>query len=257
MGKEKELIKLSASSIKTYGQCPRKYYYTYINKPDIEKVKRPHLELGLFVHDVLEDFHKTLMQDPTAEWKPLMSNICKVKVGQFELDADLKKSAKEQLADYLEDIAKNGLPPVYSCEEGFNIKISEDVLIRGYIDRIDLEKRKSGDLFKLVDYKTGRSRYLDEFQLLLYGLYLLHKDPTVERFNGEYIALAEGCKKITYKFTLTDVERVRKKILQVADEIRADQTWETRPQFLCNYCDFNEICPDSPCRKPGHGRRDW
>lgn len=109
-----------------------------------------------------------------------------------------------------------------------------------------------------LSHNTGKSEYLDEFQLLVYGLYLLDRDPTLERFRGSYTMLAEGSRShMTSVFTRTDLERVSTKIKKVADEIRNDKAWEPKPQFLCKYCDYNQICPSSPFKSADGGRKEW
>jgi len=253
----KNRLKLSASAIKTYEQCGRKYYYTYVNKPGIERKKWPHLELGNFVHDVLDKFHTTLMSQPAYKWTDAMSNICKTSIKKFNLSQEQRTIAKEMLKTYLGKLDEEGMPNVLSNEQEFKVVLDDDILLKGFIDRIDCEDRKDGKRFHLVDYKTGKSKYLDEFQLLVYGLYLLDKEPELELYKGSYIVLSEDCRSISYTFTKTDLEKVRKKIRGVADAIKSDQTWEPKPQFLCKYCDFNEICPASPHKVAADGRRDW
>ena len=55
---EPKRIKLSVSSIKTYEDCPKKYWYGYIEKPPIEKKPWVHLEFGSCLHLALEKFHQ-------------------------------------------------------------------------------------------------------------------------------------------------------------------------------------------------------
>ena len=237
--KKSGLLKLSASSIKTYEQCPRKWYFTYVTKEP--KKDWPHLALGNFVHKVLELFHERVMNEgaPTDLWGALLSETCKKVVGDFKLSKEHKVSSKDMLNKYLA-LIKAKPPDVVSNEQNFSIQLTEDTLIRGFIDRIDRDVERGYDI---VDYKTGKSKYLDEFQLLVYGLYLLETYPDLLHFRGTYIALVEGPKIITYTFTKTDIERCREDILLVADKIRNDRTWEPKPQFLCSYCDFESICP--------------
>lgn len=253
-------LKLSASAIKTYEQCPRKYFYTYIEKPDVIKKDWAHLRIGNFVHNVLDDFHTILQKEPSHVWSELMTSCCKNLVVKYKLTKEDRKVAKDMLAGYLEKLNSDGLPNVVASEQSFLIKISDEVMIRGFIDRIDNEDDESQKNYKyhIVDYKSGKSQYLDEFQLLIYGLYLLDQDPTLERFKGSYIMLSEGSKHYMPSiFTRTDLERVKQKIIKVAQEIKADQTWEPKSQFLCKYCDFNEICPASPVKPAANARKEW
>lgn len=155
MSKEKEktklkTLRLSASAIKTYKQCPRKYYYTYIDKKP--KKSYAHLELGNFVHGVLEDFHNHLLEEDLSEdkWGPLLSKYCKARLKKHKVEGEDRKNASVMLKNYLQDLKDGGMPDVVFNERGFNIKLENDVVIRGYIDRIDRDPVRG---YKAVDYK--------------------------------------------------------------------------------------------------------
>ena len=238
-------LKISASAVKTYTQCPRKYYFTYINK--LPKKKWPHIELGNFVHDVLESFHNTLRDSPKdpSEWGALLKIICRKEVSNHNLTKEQMGVAKEMLATYLSKLREDGLPNVLFNEKEFVIDLPGNILLRGFIDRVD----EDADSVALVDYKSGRSKYLDEFQLLVYALAMLHERPDLKKIKGSYIVLGEGSKIIPYSFTKTDTVRCVTEITKVAGMIRSEQSWEPRPTRLCSYCDFHDACPATQAAK--------
>ncbi len=246
---ELEELKVSASALKTYESCPRKYYFSYIKK--LPKKKWPHTELGNFVHNVLEAFHNQMRDNPlpASEWPGLLRSLCAKQLSENPLTPEQRASAKNMLATYLDKIRETGLPNVLFNEKGFSVKLPDNVLIRGFIDRIDRE----GDMLHIVDYKSGKSKHLDEFQLVIYALALMAEDPSITRVKGSYLALAEGCKTIPYSISKTDVDRCRDEIVKISNQIRSDQTWETRPTRLCNYCDFKEVCPAMAAEPPEWG----
>ena len=108
----------------------------------------------------------------------------------------------------------------------------------------------------VVTHNTGKSKYLDEFQLLIYGKALLETEPNLEFFKGDYIMLGENCKHLPYTFSRTDIDRTVLKIKKIAEDIRADQTWEPKPSFLCGWCDFEDICPAVKPRKRPSAKSD-
>jgi CRISPR/Cas system-associated exonuclease Cas4 (RecB family)/uncharacterized protein YaaR (DUF327 family) len=101
-----------------------------------------------------------------------------------------------------------------------------------------------GDGFN-VSHNTGKSKYLDKFQLQVYGLHLKTIDPDIKEYSGKYIVLPEGPKELSYTFTMADVEEAKQDVLKTAEHIATDKTWDPKPQFLCKFCDFSDVCPDS------------
>ncbi len=146
---EPEELKVSASALKTYESCPRKYYFSYIKK--LPKKKWPHTELGNFVHNVLEDFHNQMRDNPLGpdEWPALFKQLCIKHLEEYPLTPEQRATARNMLFAYLEKLKDSGLPNVLHNEKGFSVKLPDNVLIRGFIDRIDLE----GELLHIIDYK--------------------------------------------------------------------------------------------------------
>lgn len=265
MQKDTEVVKklrLSVSAIKTYESCKRKYYYQYIEKLP-RKDDWEHLKVGNFVHEVLEMFHEKIkISVAPIDWKILISELCKEKHKKFQLNVDQAGIARDMLKQYLVGLEESGVPNVVATEKKFSITLDGDVLMVGVIDRIDAT---GPDQFHLVDYKTGKSKYLDEVQLLVYALSMFREFPHLENFKASYLCLAENCRLISYNFSQTDALRVEQKIKKIANEIRADQTWTASPSPLCAYCDFTNVCTAVPDRfrskeellKISNARREW
>lgn len=236
-------LKLSPSSIKLYTECARKWFYRYVEH--LAQKDSEHLRLGTFVHAVLEDFHNFLLKDTTNDLPSLMTACFKNRLPEFELTKQSKIRAHEMLTLYLNWLKKDGLPNVLANEQKFSVDLGDDLIVRGIADRVDI--RKDGS-FDVIDYKSGKSAHLDEFQLLVYGLPLLEKNPDLEKYHATFLVLGEG-KKIQYTFTKTDLERCVAKIRKIAEQIREDQVWEPRPSYLCRWCDYENICPATKDRR--------
>lgn len=243
--KEKlEIIKLSASAVKTYEQCPRKYFYTYIEKA--KKKQWDHFDLGNLCHETLELFHQIYINEGAK--KGSLAKLMGHAFGRARMNKQyssmsdiLLAEAKELCAGYLDRVRQDGMPNVKGVETSFNIKISNDVRVRGFLDRLDIMK---DGRFHIVDYKTTKNaKYLDEFQLLVYGMWLLQQYPDIESFKGSYVLLRHKSKTKEYEFNREDVDRITKDLLNYASKIRSENTWTPVPTILCNWCDFKEICP--------------
>lgn len=243
MEKTAELIKLSASSVKSYDQCPRKYFYNYIQRAP--KKQWAHFDLGNLCHKALELFHLEYMEHGSKKRGSLgkiMGHSFKEARKDFpNMNDDMLADAKEMLTDYLDSVKASGMPLVKGVETSFSFNITDSILIRGFLDRVDIMKDGT---FRIIDYKTTKNtKYLDEFQLLVYGLWLEKEHPNVDNFKGAYVCLRHKSKIIEFDFNRNDVDRVRKKLISYADSIRNEDAWTPIPTRLCDWCDFKDICP--------------
>lgn len=233
------LIKLSASSVKTYTQCPRKYRYTYIDR--IQRKEWEHLDLGNFCHKTLEIFHREYKdnKDGVKSLNSLMTNSFNTARKDFELTEEVLRDAQSLLREYLAKVSKAKMPNVQGIEIPFEFELDKDLIIRGFIDRLDLVK----DRYKIVDYKTTKNtKYLEPFQLNIYGLWLIKEHPEVKTFDGSYILLRHKSTTKDYTINMADLNKTKRDLIGYADRINQEQDWKTAPSILCRWCDFNDIC---------------
>lgn len=244
------MIKLSASSMDSYKKCPRKYYYRYIEKPDIEIPEWPHLEFGTTAHRVLELFHEYLIKNVVApdRWPELMRACFKKALKEsaerekFELIKPELPYLRKIIQDYLNVMKRDGLPPVIHNELDFKIMVG-GFLVRGFMDRID---RPEPGVYRIVDYKTNKNPdYLTVTQLAIYALALKEKYDDVEHVSGAYVLLKHESEEKEFDLGPEVLESTREKILKVGRDINTETEWEKKPTFLCNWCDYKSICQDS------------
>ncbi|MFA5048431.1 MAG: PD-(D/E)XK nuclease family protein [Patescibacteria group bacterium] len=241
-----ELV-LSASRCKTYKDCPRKYYYTYIEK--LPRKEWEHFDLGELVHGVLEIFHGQYKSD-----KYLPTNLAHLMKFAFQtqqytieknknslLSAEVLIDARDILRNYMLNLKQKGLnSEIVVVEEAFNIRLNDKYSIQGYIDRLDIDP---DGLYHIKDYKTNKSdKYMDPFQLKTYGIYLLDKYPDIDMFRGSYIMLKLNSQQVSYDFNKEDVTDIRKDLIELADKISEEERWITKPNKLCDWCDFKNPC---------------
>ena len=172
-------IKLSSSSLKTFLECKRKYYYRYIAKikdASIPTDKKDERDIGILLHSILNDFYKE--QDHIEDRDELLLYLQKrmyqeVKNNtffQFQVDLWLERLKVFVHNEY--EHFQNGFR-VYKTEEDMVGRFG-DFTIGGKIDRID---KKDENLY-VIDYKSGMVKFQTprtlpkstDFQLQFYHL---------------------------------------------------------------------------------------
>lgn len=258
-----ELIKLSVSKTKTFEHCQAQYKFNYIEK--LPKKSWQFHELGKFIHEVLENFHKEYINGSKEPFNIVMSRCFKAALKNFpKLDEAGKKESFEIIDAYLKKISteagREEVSRITAVEKNFLINISEDIKLTGMIDRV--QKDKDG-IWHLCDYKTIRhKKYLknDWFQLLTYAYAMLMEDPDIEKVRGSYILLRHNFEYFTNEFSRDQILEVKKSYEDYASKIREEKLWRPLPSKLCGFCDWVDICPEGSAfikPKVSYGKSSW
>jgi putative RecB family exonuclease len=125
--------------------------------------------------------------------------------------------------------------------------VDDALLIRGYIDRLDVSP--AGDL-RVVDYKTGgapreafEGRAL--FQLKFYALVLWRTRGVVPRvLRLLYLKDAEILEYSPDADELAAFERTLVALSAAVERAKQDRDFRPRPSRLCGWCSFHEFCPE-------------
>jgi putative RecB family exonuclease len=234
-------MKLSYSSISTYETCPAKYRYQYQDK--LPTTSSPALSFGDALHRTLYRFHdRPVPVAPSLEELHEMLDAEWVTDGYRDPGEEVlyRDHARQVLADYHRANAGSFRIPA-ALEFRFTVEV-DGVQLSGVIDRLD---RIPGGGYEIVDYKTSRrlppKAVVDrDLQLSLY--YLAAKEIwgiEPERLTLYY--LLPGERMSTFR-TPADAEDLRRRIATVAERIAAGM-FEPRANPLCDWCDFQHVCP--------------
>ncbi|MBB2944017.1 putative RecB family exonuclease [Actinoplanes lutulentus] len=125
--------------------------------------------------------------------------------------------------------------------------IGDDLLLRGYIDRLDVSP--AGDL-RVVDYKTGgapreafEGRAL--FQLKFYALVLWRTRGVVPRvLRLLYLKDAEVLDYSPEAGELERFERTLTALSAAIERAKADRDFRPKPSRLCGWCRHQDLCPE-------------
>ncbi|WP_297440699.1 PD-(D/E)XK nuclease family protein [Sulfurimonas sp.] len=239
-------LELSATRLKTFLTCKRKYYYKYvqnIKNHEIPKDMPQEYEIGNVVHNALKSvYEKKNTYDDVNELKRDIDNALDEQCGESELDKYLVAMQKKRLDAFAHN-------EIQRFKQGWRVVATEEyfktpfcgITIAGQIDRID----KKENLVEVLDYKTGsytlntKNNFMDatDFQLEFYYLlaaglgnveqcafYDLKESKIVpESFLGEKIEILQSHIK-----DLLNIEAVN-----------FEKCEDSKP---CIYCEYATIC---------------
>jgi putative RecB family exonuclease len=125
--------------------------------------------------------------------------------------------------------------------------VDDELLIRGYIDRLDVSP--AGDL-RVVDYKTGgapreafEGRAL--FQLKFYALVLWRTRGVVPRVLR--LLYLKDAEVLDYSPDAEELERFERTLValsQAVEKAKQDRDFRPKPSRLCGWCSYHDFCPE-------------
>ena len=214
----------SYSSLKTFEQCPKKYYHLKVIRDYDEDFNTEAILYGNEYHMAAEQYVSGLVDelDPRFDYS------------QNVLDKLLAMPG-EKLCEYKMGITSNLEP----CEF-----FADDVWYRGVADLIILD-RDTG-IARVFDYKTGKSaKYADVGQLELMALCVFKHFPEVHTVKAGLLFVV--CNKLVKEtYERKDESELWKKWLTkhgILEKTFATDVWNPRPTGLCKaHCIILE-CP--------------
>ncbi len=254
------LFVCTPSRLASYEDCPRRYRYTYLDRPTPPKGPAwAHNSLGASVHTALRSWFDLTpgRRNPAA----LATLLRATWVREGYRDGEQEKAAYERalswLHRYLEELPE-GFEPL-AVERTVGAKTAT-LALSGRVDRID---DVAGELV-IVDYKTGRSglgpddargsRALALYAYATQRLFRrrchrveLHHLPTGTVAAHEHTE--ESLERHVHRAeqTAADIVSAQRRLEGGAD---ADEAFPATPGSLCGWCDFRKICP-AGSQRPG------
>ncbi|HEX7455988.1 MAG TPA: PD-(D/E)XK nuclease family protein [Candidatus Nanoarchaeia archaeon] len=241
---EENLFYISPNKLKIWLECPRKYWHYYLYGPTkYKEPPRPYYTLGEAVHNSLNSFFSLVPQIRTKErlfdqfelhWK-----AAKNQEGGFK-DIDEEKIYKARAAAMLENFYQNedmqATPYRLSPSSTKYIPLTQEIMLGGKIDRVDLEP--DGTLH-IIDYKTGKEDQDDPYQLPIYDL-LVRGWLKKEVSKLSYLHLESG-NWSTRSPTQHGREETRLLVIETVNKIpkeSAKSFFACPLETACNHCDY-------------------
>ncbi|WP_228286252.1 PD-(D/E)XK nuclease family protein [Arcobacter vandammei] len=235
-------ISWSASSLKKFLDCRRKYYLENILKIKNHKISLvpENFELGSIIHKILEELIKSGNKD-----KKYLDELF-IKYGKTNpfLVLDLEVY-REKLYDFLDFEKKRVNVKNIDLEKNFNTFFN-GIAINGVIDRVDL----NDSIYELIDYKTSKNLSIDtektyekshDFQLEFYyiGAKELYK---ADEIRAYYFSLYDTLLKeeIMLEKKLELLSSVFDELKELSKEKISFSKCENRA--ICEFCNYKIIC---------------
>ncbi len=242
----------SYSKLQTYEQCALRYKFKYIDKILVEIEETIEGFLGKCVHSALDFLYKEKMQERLIDINVLIDFYLKTWRENFDPKILIVKNLKAE--DYfnkgikfLSSYYSRNYPfeeQTLSTERRITMDLDGKSKIIGFIDRLSYNLKE--DVYEIHDYKTGNlktSRQLEfDRQLALYSLALKE-----ELGDGREILLIwhylDHDEKIVLKKTGEQLEKLKRQVLELINEIEHATTFPYNKGPLCSWCEFRSICP--------------
>jgi putative RecB family exonuclease len=233
--------RLSYSSINSYETCPAKYRFQYEER--VPTGSSPALAFGDSLHRALFRFHdRPVPVAPSLEdlWAFLEDEWVAEGFTEPSEERLYREHARTVLAQYHRENADEYRIPA-ALEYRFHVEL-DGITLTGQIDRMD---RMPGGGYEIIDYKTNRRlpprSVLDrDLQLSIY--YLAAREVwgiEPERLTLYFLLPGE---RMSTTRTPSDLDELKRRIGTVAERIDAGM-FEARENPLCNWCDFQHLCP--------------
>ena len=229
----------SYSSLKTYLDCPRKYYF--IKKEGLKPLPGALLLTGQALHEIIHKYISHLNQGKVAtdfSFLDILAEEVSLKYPpsiQKDILTYAKRFGESFLfeRDYFVGTEKRiALDKNHKTVDFFD----SNVYFRGILDFIERKDNLIITDFKF-SYKTA-----DRFQLQTYAWLSSVLFPEEEEFILRVFNLRTLSFEKDTKIKAKELPKVFKRIESIIEEIEKDKTFKPRPSNYCSFCSFLPLC---------------
>lgn len=266
-GMPERLFVCTPSKLGAYADCPRRYRYSYVDRPAPPKGPPwAHNSLGASVHTALRNWYAL---PPDRRRPEALATLLKgTWVREGYRDEQQEREVFRRALDWLEsyvDTLEPGADPL-GVERVVAVK-TPVLAFNGRADRIDSRPGPNGPQLVIVDYKTGRTgldaddaRGSQALALYAYAAEKVFRRPCrrVELHHlptGTVAAHEHTTESIARQ--VTRAEDTARDIIAaeraVADGADPDAAFPMTPGTLCTWCDYRRQCPggaDASTKEP-------
>lgn len=160
-------FKLSVTALNTYLRDTDEFIHNVLLR--IPRAKPAPMAFGTAVHYGLEKMYKELLLGGKINKSTLINSFAESLKNELLTEIEYKRRleyGKRILGQYYDNYKDSNIEPVFIEKffgSGFSRTIFDDIHLTGRIDRIDWIDKKNRTV-RVIDYKTGRSRSLNDIE---------------------------------------------------------------------------------------------
>jgi len=275
-GMPRRLFACTPTRLNTWLECPRKYRFTYLDRPSPPKGPPwAHNSLGASVHGALAGWWRLPRRERSvsAAGDLLESGWLTDGFADEVQSFEHRRRCRQMVEGYVAGLDPDSEP--VGVER--TVATRTDVIaVSGRIDRLDDRVSADGSDTELVvvDYKTGRHLLTvdDARTSMALALYALAAERVMRRpcRRVELHHLPTG-KVLAWEHTKESLARHLGRAESIAEEFAQaderykgaaaasgtslDEVFQPRPSFGCGWCDYRAVCPEG--RSATERRRSW
>ena len=247
---------LSPSALNSYLNCPRNFLYSYILKIPILDSEWEAANYGSAIHKTLEWAISQAKENSNYPEQNAFNDAFIKKLGNQKFISQLKRIEYEtrgisSLNNYYPHFRTISPDKVFATEYALEYVPVEDYFIKGFIDRIEINKDGTVALY---DYKTGAAKsksqiadgkeyeaYLNQLRFYKFAFESLHKGKEVSQVG--LIFIEEHDKSYYTELCENDNLIIKEKILNTYKNINelSFQPIEL-DENKCKFCDYKMLC---------------
>jgi RecB family exonuclease len=253
------LFSCTPSRLASWLDCPRRYRFTYVDRPSPSKGPPwAHNSVGAAVHVALSAWWALdqAARTPEAAGRLLRERWTPMGFRDDDQAADWCDRSAAMVERYVADLDPCDEP--VGVERTVALK-TDRLAVSGRIDRLD----RRGDELVVVDYKTGRHILTtdDARGSLALAIYAMAAARTMRRpcRRVELHHLPTG-DVVVWEHSDETLERHLRRAHEIAGEAAAaqaatasgdpDAQFPPRPGALCGWCDYRAHCPEGLAASP-------
>jgi len=257
-GMPERLFVCTPSKLGTYADCPRRYRYSYLDRPAPPKGPPwAHNSLGSSVHNALRAWYALPPQRRRPE---AVAGLLKGSwVTEGYRDDAQERAAFDRALSWLESYLAELDPAAEPIGVERVVAVKTGVLaFNGRADRIDSRPGENGPELVIVDYKTGRSgldaddaRGSQALALYAYAAERVFRRPCrrveLHHLPTGTVAAHEHTPESLQR-QVTRAEQTARDIVaaerELADGVAPDAAFPATPSNRCGWCDYRRNCPE-------------